>query len=207
MKLNIMSPIVTSIMTLLMLSPQIVLAETVTAEDSVNISVTGFVEAETCKMIESEMPELHVNMGTIPLKELQEMRDGNKNYGRFKVGKNISFKCDGSAKKINFTMKSNASLCNILTSGLSNTQYVCNEAVNGATVGLAYGMGWVDDTGAEKSEVIFGTYDMNSVQSGKIDDGKFDLNLDTIFYAPYKSHRAVSPGEIKGHLLVTVWNA
>lgn len=187
-------------MTLLLLSPHFVFADTV-HKDSVNISVTGFVEAETCKLIEAEMPELDVDMGTLPLAKLQEMRDSGS-YAAIRIDKKVSFKCDGAAKMVNFTVKSNASKCTIA----DGSQYLCNEAENGATVGLGYGVGWMSPTGEEISKVIYGPYDMNAVNSGKIDNGAFDFNLRSIFYSPYKIHEVVSPGEIKGHLLVTVWN-
>ncbi|MFM1714088.1 hypothetical protein [Aeromonas salmonicida] len=201
MKLSVITPVVTSIMTLLLLSPQFAFADTVNSKDSVNISVTGFVEAETCKLIEAEMPELDVNMGTFPLAKLQEMRDKGS-YTSFPANKTVSFKCDGSAKLVNFTVKSNASKCTVA----DGSKYLCNEAENGATVGLGYGVNWMSPTGEEISQVIYGPYDMNTVNSGKIDNGAFDFNLRSIFYSPYKSHEIVSPGEIKGHLLVTVWN-
>ncbi|WP_131245266.1 fimbrial protein [Aeromonas bestiarum] len=206
MKLNIMSPVVASIMILLSLSPQIVFADTPMLKDSVKISVTGMVEAETCKLIEAEMPEVDIDMGTLPLKELQEMRDGNKVYGQIRVNRKISFTCDGSAKKVDFTFKSDAPSCPISAKGLNTSKYLCNEAENGATVALAYDINWKDPTGENKREVLWGDSNMNTVYSGMIDNGKFDFQLPVIFYAPYKSHPTVSPGEIKGSVLVTVWN-
>lgn len=200
MKLNIITPVVTSIMTLLLLSPQFAFADTVQSKNSVNISVTGFVEAETCKLIESEMPELDFDMGTLPLAKLQEMRDKGS-YAAMRVGKKVSFKCDGAAKMVNFTIKSNASPCTAV-----GGTYLCNEAENGATVALAYDFTWISPTGEVERNVIMGSYDMNTVNKGKIDNGAFDLNFTSMFYSPYKSHEIVSPGEIKGELLVTVWN-
>lgn len=201
MKLNIITPVVTSIMPLLLLSPQFAFADTVQSKNSVNISVTGFVEAETCKLIESEMPELDVDLGTFPLAKLQEMSDSGS-YTSMKVGKKVSFKCDGAAKMVNFTVKSNASSCPVAGGG----SYLCNEAENGATVALAYDFSWISPTGENQRKVVMGSYDMNTVQKGKIDNGAFDFNFTDIFYSPYKSHKTVAPGEIKGNLLVTVWN-
>lgn len=207
MKLNIITPVVTSIMTLLFLSTQFAFADTVQSKDSVHISVKGFVEAETCKLIEAEMPDLNVDIGTISLAKLQAMRDGKETYGRLIVNRKVSFKCDGAAKKVNFTVKSNNPMCAISVPDSVNKSYLCNEAENGATVALAYAVNWIDPTGQKQDEVVIGTYDMNKVQGGKIDNGAFDFNLGTVFYGPYASHESVSPGEIKGHLLVTVWNS
>lgn len=71
---------------------------------------------------------------------------------------------------------------------------------------MAYNVSWMSPTGESKGQVIYGPYDMNTVQNGKIDNGAFDFNLTHVFYSPYKSHEIVAPGEIKGNLLVTVWN-
>ncbi|HHQ4457148.1 TPA: fimbrial protein [Aeromonas hydrophila] len=204
--MNINSYFHVGIIFLCSLSSHPVLAANALSKDSVNISVTGFVEAETCKLIESEMPDLTVDMGTIPLKSLQDMRDLKASYGIFGVHKNLSFRCDGAAKKVNFTIHSNSAVCPIASSSTHNSNYLCNEASNGASVGLAYRTTWVDDTDEKKSEVIFGPYDMSTIQSGKISDGKFDVELQDIYYGPYKDQETVSPGEIKGHLLITVWN-
>ncbi|MGE6162962.1 fimbrial protein [Aeromonas salmonicida] len=187
-------------------SSQSTLASYDSVKDSVNISVTGFVEAETCKLIESEMPDLTVDMGTIPLKSLQEMRDGKASYGVFKVNKKVSFRCDGAAKKVNFTMQSNSAVCPIASSSNHNNRFLCNEVENGASVGLAYRTTWIDDSSTSKEAVIYGPYNMNTIQSGKINDGKFDMELKDLYYGPYKDQETVSPGEIKGHLLITVWN-
>ncbi|MFM4930322.1 fimbrial protein [Aeromonas dhakensis] len=204
--MNIKNYFHATIIAICSISSQSALAAYDNVKDAVNISVTGFVEAETCKLIEAEMPDLTVDMGTIPLKKLQEMRDGKTYYGSIKVGKRVSFRCDGGAKKVNFTMQSNSAVCPITSSSSTDNRFLCNEAEHGASVGLAYRAAWMDDSSTSKEQVVYGGYDMSKIQSGKIDDGKFDVEFKELYYGPYQNQETVSPGEIKGHLVITVWN-
>lgn len=172
---------------------------------TVDITVSGMVEAETCKLIESEIPELHVDMGTFPLKKIQEIREGKSVYGTLSPRKKISFICDGTGAGVNFSFNSNAGFCKTISGG-GNYTFLCNEDPDGASVGIGYAFSWKNEKGDDDQATIFGSYKLGSVHSGLIEDGKFDLTLKTIFYAPYESAPQVKPGKIKNHLSVTVWN-
>lgn len=172
---------------------------------AVDITVSGVIEAETCKLIESELPDLHVDIGTFPLKEIQGMRDGKSVYGTFSPKKTISFICDGTGRGVNFSFNSNAGFCKTVSAG-SSFSFLCNEEPDGASLGIGYAFSWKNEKGVNDSATIHGSYKLGSVHKGLIEDGKFDLMLRTIFYAPYESVPQVKPGKIQNHLSVTVWN-
>lgn len=172
---------------------------------AVDITVSGMVEAETCKVIESETPDLNIDIGTYPLKKIQDMRDKKSSYGQFTAKKTLSFICDGAGKGVNFSFNSNADMCRTVSGG-GNYSFLCNEDPDGASVALSYIFKWKNEKGNDDKANIHGEYDFGKVHSGAIEDGKFDLMLSSVLYAPYENAPQVKPGKIQGHMSVTVWN-
>jgi hypothetical protein len=172
---------------------------------AVDITVSGMIEAETCKVIESEIPDLNIDMGTYPLKEIQDIRDKKSSYGQFTAQKKLSFICDGAGKGVNFSFNSNADTCRTVSGG-GNFPFLCNEDPDGASIALGYFFKWKNEKGNNDNANVDGGYNFGKVHSGAIQDGKFDLMLSSIFYAPYENSPQVKPGKIQSHLSVTVWN-
>ncbi|WP_339330483.1 hypothetical protein [Aeromonas hydrophila] len=172
---------------------------------TVTINVSGVVEAPTCSLIESEHGNYEYDFGRIPLSHLSEMLDGTRVNGSYTVDRNIQFKCDGAASFVNFQFKPTSR--KICPSGTKKAtwNYFCNEVEGGSTLGVAYLFTWVDKNKSEKVEYLYSDRNFDSVESGIIENGVFNLNLKHFYWAPYKNGIQVLPGESKYTMGITVW--
>lgn len=176
-----------------------------TNDRTVNISLSGVVEAPTCSVISSENASYDFDFGSIPLSDLQEMLDGTRTNGGIAADKSIQFKCDGAARFVNFQFKPTSR--KICPSGTKTATWnnFCNEVEGGASLGVSYRVGWIDKNKTEKVETLYANRDYDSIESGLIENGVFKINLIYFFWAAYKNGSPPSPGESRYTMGITVW--